>query len=131
MGRRGSVMIAATLVALAFIGAGVVAWHYHLVQRTLWQINASAWARHAGVAEADNQHGAGVRRFYRLVDVSGGSGPASTFTGEYEDGVEVWGWPAPGPTLDGWEVSANAFVEAFNGRMRRNMAEAATRPAAG
>lgn len=126
---RHSMTLAYIVVAFMLAGtAGFFALRmYHRVQRMLWISNACAWATFAGTAEADNQYHAGFRRYYRLGDPAHPD-QTSKFTGEHRNGMEVWTWPAPDHSLDGWSESSQAFVDAYNRRMQFILKEAATQP---
>jgi hypothetical protein len=72
-------------------------------------------------------HG-GVRRFYRLVTVINGTGE-NAFTGDRNDGIEIWSWPNYPPLGEAPQAANQAFVDAYNRRMQRFVADAATQPA--
>jgi hypothetical protein len=96
-------------------------------ERISWEMEAPSWATYAGTMQCISDEGYGVRRFYRLVPVNNGNGK-SVFTGERDNGTEIWSWPSY-PDLGEASLAANqAFVEAYNRRMRSFLANAATRP---
>ena len=106
-------------------------------QASLWDAQAPAWARYAGTMQAIADYGNGVRRIYRptLPNDLPARGP---FTGQVDQGCEVWAWIYYEELGEASRSSAVAFTDAYNKRMRncikdpelcdRNRA-AATQPA--
>ncbi len=99
-------------------------------QRVLWETEGPHWASYAGTMQCIADHDGGVTRFYRMVTVSATDGKGeSKFTGERENGVEVWSWPWHSTLGEPSRASTQAFVDAYNRRMKNFVADATTRPA--
>ncbi len=110
------------VVALAF------GYQYLRFERIGWEWEAPAWATYAGTMDCIASHDNGVRRFYQLVTVTTGEAKMA-FTGERYNGVEIWSWPTYPGLGEASQAANQAFVEAYNRRMRNFLADAATRPA--
>jgi hypothetical protein len=107
------------------------------IQRFLWESEAPGWAKYAGAMQAVADYGNGLRRFYRPTLAKDTSARAS-FTGELDQGAEVWTWIYYENMGEASRSSAVAFTDAYNARMLNFIKDpesyekngvAATRPA--
>jgi hypothetical protein len=98
---------------------------------------APSWAGYAGAMQAIADYGNGVRRFYRPT-FTNDLRAKSSFTGQFDQGAEVWSWIYFGDMGEASRLSAVAFTEAYNARMMNFMKDpssftrngaAATQPA--
>jgi hypothetical protein len=87
------------------------------IQRLLQESDAPGWAKYAGAMQAVADYGNGVRRFYRPTLAKDTSARAS-FTGELDQGAEVWTWIYYESVGEASRSSAVAFIDAYNARMR-------------
>jgi hypothetical protein len=102
---------------------------YFRYQRVMWEMEGPVWAMIAGTMQCIADHDTGTTRYYRLVAVPVTEGKAERkFTGEHEDGVEIWAWPWYANLGEASRMSQQAFVDAYNGRMKNFVREASTRP---
>lgn len=106
------------------------------IQRFLWESEAPSWAKYAGGMQAVADYGNGVRRFYRPTFAKD-TGVSASFTGQLDQGAEVWTWIYYGTGAS--QASATAYTDAYNARMLDFIKDpaaygkngvAATRPAA-
>jgi hypothetical protein len=107
------------------------------IQRFLWESEAPGWAKYAGAMQAVADYGNGVRRFYRPTLAKETSAKAS-FTGQLDQGAEVWTWIYFDNMGEASRSSALAYTDAYNARMLNFIKDpasyerngvAATRPA--
>ena len=98
------------------------------MERWLWGGEAPHWAYGSGTMQAieDAQHG--NYRVLRLTTVITGDGKYAD-TGGRDNGIAIWSWPTY-PILGEASRDANqAFVDGYNARMKKEIADAATQPA--
>lgn len=121
------VSLASNAILVVMLMAG---YEYYRFQRIWWESEAQHWAVAAGATECIADPDAGTTRYYRMVTLPPTDLHAeSKFTGEREDGVEVWSWPWYSNLGEASRVSTKKFVETYNDRMKNFVREAATRPA--
>jgi uncharacterized membrane protein len=121
------VSLCLNVILLLALAAG---YEYVRFERISWQMEGPHWATYAGTMQCIADHDSGTTRFYRMVTVPATDGKAERkFTGERQDGAEVWSWPWYSNLGEPSRASSQAFVDAYNRRMKSFLAEAATRPA--
>ena len=114
------------ILLLALAGGYV----YFREQSFLWEMEGPHWASYAGTMQCVSDHDGGIKRYYRLVTVPAtGDKAESKFTGDRENGVEVWSWPWYTNLGEASRASTQEFVDAYNRRMKNFIKDAATRPA--
>jgi hypothetical protein len=86
------------------------------IQRFMWESEVPGWAKYAGAMQAVADYGNGVRRFYRPIFAKDTSARAS-FTGQLDQGAEVWTWIYYQDTGDASKSAAVAYTDAYNARM--------------
>lgn len=127
--RNWSIIVSLWLNAILLL-ALAVGYGYFRFQRMQSDMEVSVWAVYAGTMQCIADHDSGVTRYYRMVTVPATGGKAeSSFTGDHEDGVEVWSWPWYSNAGEAMRVSTKEFVDAYNRRMKNFVRDAATRPA--
>lgn len=127
--RKWTLIVSLCLNAILLL-ALAAGYEYFRLQRLWWEMEGPPWAMYAGTMQCIADHDGGITRYYRMVTVSGTDGKAERkFTGEHEDGVEVWSWPWYSNLGEASRASTQTYVDAYNRRMRSFVAEAATRPA--
>jgi hypothetical protein len=103
---------------------------YFQFQRLWWEMEGPHWATYAGTMQCIADHDGGITRYYRMVTVPAtGSKGEIKFTGDHENGVEVWSWPWYSNLGEASRASTQKFVDAYNGRMKNFVKDATTRPA--
>ncbi len=109
----------------------------HMLLRFQTETEAPSWATYAGAMQAVADYGNGVRRFYRPT-LANDTSARSSFTGQIDQGAEVWSWTYFGNMGEASRLSAVAFTDAYNARMLNFLKDpasyahngvAATRPA--
>ena len=130
MKKRNWPLIVSLLLNVILLLALAFGYGYFRFQRTWWEMEGPHWAAYAGTMQCIADHDNGVIRYYRMVTVvATGDGARSTFTGDRENGVEVWSWPWYSNLGEASRVSTKAFVDAYNRRMKNFVNDAATQPA--
>jgi hypothetical protein len=123
-------LIASLCLNAALLLALIGGYEYFRFQRLRWEIEEPHWAIYAGTMQCIADHDGGVTRYYRMVTVPAtGSKGEIKFTGEHENGVEVWSWPSYSNIDEASRASTQEFVDAYNRRMKNFVKDAATRPA--
>jgi hypothetical protein len=112
-------------ILLLAIAAGYLYLRFEQMQ---WELEGPHWATYAGTMQCIADHGAGNRRLYRLQIVTSDKGERQ-FTGDRENGIDIWSWPWYPNLGEASRASNQEFVDAYNRRMKNFIAEAATRPA--
>jgi hypothetical protein len=129
MKNRNWLLIVSLWLNAILLLALAVGYGYFRFQRVWWEMEGPQWATYAGTMQCIADHDNGVSRYYRMVTVVATGGKAgSTFTGDREHGVEVWSWPWYSNLGEASRVSTQAFVDAYNCRMKNFVKDAATRP---
>ncbi len=127
MKNRNWLFIASLWLNAFLLVAFAAGYGYLRFQSFHWEMEGPHWATYAGTIQCIADHDGGVTRFYRLTTVSATDDKAERkFTGEHENGVEVWSWPWYGEAS---RASTQEFVDAYNRRMKNFVKDAATRPA--
>ena len=75
-----------------------------------------SWAAYAGAMQAIADFGNGVRRFYRPT-LTEDTRARSSFTGQLDQGAQVWSWIYFGNLGEPSRLSAIAYTDAYNARM--------------
>jgi hypothetical protein len=104
-------------LAVVVLGFELLMEHFYV------ETQVTSMSRYAGKLQASADFGNGVRRFYRPT-LASDTNARSAFTGEREEGVEVWSWTYYSAS---WMVclidqadkaSAEAFADTYNAQMR-------------
>lgn len=128
--KRKRLLLFSLWLNAVFIVVFVAGYEYYRFQRIWWEMEASHWAVAAGATECIADHDAGTTRYYRMVTLPPTDLHAeSKFTGDREDGVEVWSWPWYSNLGEASRVSNEKYLEAYNGRMKNFVKGSTTRPA--
>lgn len=130
MKNRNWLLIVSLWLNAILILALTVGYGYLRFQRMWWEIEALHWATYAGTMQCIADHDGGITRYYRMVTVPAAREKAERkFTGDRENGVEVWPWLWYSNLGETSRVSTQEFVDAYNRRMKNFVKDAATRPA--